>query len=309
MSVLFSCSNNEDNITLEYNLNQGDKIPLEYNLKQGEILKQNIVMNMDMVQKFSGQEMKISLVTGMKMDFEVKEAQKDSYLLEMKVKEMKMTTEVPGMGNLSFDSNTDEDVATQENLSPMFKAIIDKPVESVMTKAGKLQSIKGLDKFMEAMINSLGEDMPENVRQQITGQFGSQFSEETFKSQLEQSLGYFPGKPVGTGDSWNYKMSTKYSNFATSIDMKSTLKSIDGNVLSIDIEGTVSTPEAESEQEINGMKVKISLNGTQKGILKVNKDTGWLISSDLAVNFNGNMEVMGMKVPLYVASTIQVTGE
>jgi hypothetical protein len=80
-------------------------------------------------------------------------------------------------------------------------------------------------------------------------------------------------------------------------------------VLSIDIEGTVSTPEAESEQEINGMKVKISLNGTQKGILKVNKDTGWLISSDLTMDLNGNMEVPGMKVPVYAVSTIKVTGE
>ncbi|MDR1338725.1 MAG: DUF6263 family protein [Prevotellaceae bacterium] len=297
ISVLFSCGNS------------GDKITLEYNLKQGEILKQNVVMNMDLVQKLGEQEMKISLVSEMKMAFEIRESQKDGYAMEIKVKGIKMTAGVPGMGNLSFDSNTDKDVATQADLGPMFKAIIDKPIESVMTKTGKLQSVKGLDKFMEAMINSFGEDTSEDVRQQITGQLGSQFSEEAFKSQLEQGLGFFPDRPVGTGDSWDYKMTTNASNFTMNIDMKSTLKSIEGNVVSIDVNGTVSTPGGESEQEISGIKAKISLNGTQKGTLKVNRDTGWVISSDLAMNFNGNMEVMGMKIPVYAASTIKVTGE
>jgi hypothetical protein len=300
MSVLFSCRNNEDNITLEYNLNQGDKIPLEYNLNQGEILKQNIVTTEDLVMKFEELELKLSLATEMKVTFEVKESQKDSYTFEMKIKEMKMTVGMTGFGNFSHDSNAAEDAATPSDFSLLFKAIIDKPVESVITKTGKLQSVKGLAKLIE------------EARQQAAEQLGFTFSEEVFKLQLEQSIVSFSDKPVGTGDSWDYKMATGVFGFAVRADMKSTLESIEGNVLNIDINGTVYIPEEESEQEINSMngaKDKISLNGTQKGILKVNKDTGWVISSDMAVNFNGNMEVMGMKVPLYVASTIKVTGE
>jgi hypothetical protein len=292
MLVLFSCGSKE-------------KIVLEYNLKQGDILKQNMVMNVDLVQKMMGQEMKISLTMEMRMTFEVKECQDDNYTLEVKFKELKMNT---GMGNISFDSNTTEDVATIANMSPMFKAIVDKPFEIVMTKTGKAKSVKGLETLIDGMFNSFDESVPEDTRQQLIEQFGSQFSEESLKSQFEQYSGYFHGKPVGIGDSWNTKVSTAAVNFAMDIDVKSTLKSIEDNAVNLDIDGTVSTPEG-YEQEVNGTKAKISLKGTQKGTFKMNKNTGWVISSDMTTAFNGEIVVGETKVPIYAVSKITVTGE
>jgi hypothetical protein len=295
MFVLFSCGDKE-------------KITLEYNLKQGETLKQNMVMNMDLVQKMMGQEIKISLAMTMKMAFDVKESQGDDYTLEVKFKELKTEAGIPGMGNISFDSNTSENVATQENIGPMFKAVVDKPFEVVMNKTGKTKSVKGIDKLLEAMLGSFDENVPEEIRQQLIGQLGSQFSEEAFKAQFAQYTGYFPDKPVAVGDSWNVKMTTTVSNFSINLDLKSTLKSIEDNVVNLDVDGTVSTPEG-YEQDVNGMKAKITLKGTQKGALKINKDTGWAIFSDITVNFNGEIEVMGMKVPVYAVSKITVSGE
>jgi hypothetical protein len=287
-----------------------EKIVLEYNLKQGDILKQNMVMNMDLVQKMMNQEIKISLTMQMKMTFEVKECQGEDYTLEVKFKELKMDAGMPGMetGNISFDSNTADSLATATNISPMFKAVVDKPFEVVMTKTGKPKSVKGLDALFEAMLSSFDENVPENMRQLLIGQYGSQFSEESFKSQLEQISGYFPGKPVGIGDSWNTKMTTSAANFALTIDMKSTLKSIEDDVVNLDFDGTVLTPEG-YEQEVNGVKAKVSLKGAQKGTFKINRKTGWIISSDMTMNFNGEIEVMGMKVPVYAASKSTVTGE
>jgi hypothetical protein len=190
----------------------------------------------------------------------------------------------------------------------MFKAVVDKPFEVEMTKTGKAKSVKGLEKLNEAMLNSFDESVPENIKQQLIGQFSSQFSEEAFKSQFEQSTGYFPDKPVGIGDSWNVKMTTKASNFEVNLDLKSTLKNVENNEVSLGIDGTVSTPEG-YEQEVNGVKTKVSLKGTQKGTVKINKDTGWVISSDITMIFNGEMELMGMKVPVYSTSKATITGE
>jgi hypothetical protein len=295
MLLLSSCGNKE-------------KITLQYNFKQGDILKQNVVANMDLVQKMMGQEVKMNLVMGTKMTFEVKESHDDSYTIEVKYKELKVETKIPGMneGTISFDSNTTEDVATETNLGPVFKVLIDKPFEIVMDKIGKVRSVKGLETFFETMLNTFSDDVPETFRQQIIGQFGSQFSEEAFKSQLEQSTGYFPNKPVSTGDSWKTKMQSTVSNFAVDINMESTLKSVEDNVVNLNINGTVSTPES-YEQEVNGVKLKLSLNGAQKGTLKINKDTGWVISSDIMLNFSGEVETMGMKIPVYAASKITVT--
>jgi hypothetical protein len=295
MMVVFSCGNN-------------DKITLEYNLKQGELYKQNAVMNMDLVMKIMEQEMKISFVMDMKMTCEVKESQKDSYTMEMKYKEFKIEGGIPGMANFAFDSNTTEGVTTPENFSPMLKAVIDKPIEFVMDKIGKVKSIKGIEAFHDAMLNSFDESIPEELRQQLITQFGSQFSEQSFKSMIEQNSGCFPNKPVTIGDNWNNKLSMTASNFAIDVDMKMTLKSIEDNVITIDMDGTVSTPK-EYEQEINGIKAKMDMKGTQKGVMKLNRDTGWVISSDIMQNFNGDMEVNGIKMPVYAASKIMLSSD
>jgi hypothetical protein len=295
MLILFSCGNRE-------------KITLEYNLKQGETLKQHAVINMDMVMKFMGQEMKISLIMEMKMAFDVKESQSDSYTLGVRYKELKTDMRMPEVGSISFDSNTDKNIATQTDFGPVFKAVIDMPFEIEMTKTGKIKSVKGLEKLNEAVRNSFDESVPENMRQQLTGQFGSQFSEEAFKSQFEQFTGYFSDKPVATGDSWNIKTTTIASNFKINTDLQSTLKSIENNEVNLSINGTVSTPEG-YEQEVNGVKTKVSLKGTQKGTVKVNKNTGWLISSDITMIFSGEIEVMGTKVPVYSTTKATVTGE
>jgi hypothetical protein len=302
MLILFSCGNKE-------------KITLQYNFKQGEVLKQNMVMNMDLVQKIMDQEVKImdqevkiSLTMGMKTTFDVKERHENSYTLEVKYKELKVDVSIPGVdsGTISFDSNTDEDVATEANLGAMFKAIIDKPFEVVMDKTGKVESVKGLDTFLESMINTFDDNVPEEIRQQMVTQFGTQFSEEAFKSQFEQNTGYLPDKPVSVGDSWENKMAAMASNFRLNINTTSTLKSIEDNVVNLSLEGTVSVPEG-YEQEISGMTTKVSLKGTQKGTLKLNKDTGWIISSNMALNFNGEIEIGGIKAPVYAASKITVT--
>jgi hypothetical protein len=92
------------------------------------------------------------------------------------------------------------------------------------------------------------------------------------------------------------------------VNMKMTLKSIDGNVVTLDMEGTVATPEG-YETEINGTKVKTALKGTQKGPVKINKDTGWIISSAVDQSLSGDMEIMGMKVPINSTSKTIITSE
>ncbi|MDR2384016.1 MAG: DUF6263 family protein [Prevotellaceae bacterium] len=297
MLIFFSCENKE-------------KITLQYNFQQGDMLKQNMVLNMDLVQNYMENELKVSIVIGMNMTFEVKESRDDLYTLEVKFKELKVKMGIPGMdiGTISLDSNTTEDAGIEMNFGTVFKAIIDRPFEVVMDKIGKVKSVKGLESFSEIMLNAFDDDVPETLRRQVVELFGSQFSDEAIKAQLEQSMGYFPNKPVGIGNSWNVKMQSNVSNFAININVKSTLKSVEDNVVTLNIDGTVTTPEG-YEQEVNGVKTKLALKGVQKGVLKINKDTGWVISSDIMINFDGKMDAVGVKIPFYVATKATVTDQ
>jgi hypothetical protein len=85
-----------------------------------------------------------------------------------------------------------------------------------------------------------------------------------------------------------------------------TLKSIESDVATIYFEGSIFTPEG-YEQEVNGAKIKVTLKGTQQGLLKVNKNTGWIISSNITQSFDGNVEAQGMQIPLSVTSISSTT--
>jgi hypothetical protein len=283
------------------------QITLKYNLKKGETLQQNMVTFLNLSQKIMEQEMKIDMSINMQSAFDVKDVQGDNYIMDMKYKAVKMNMVMPGgAGAMTFDSNTTEDIATQQNISPILKAIIDKPLEIVMSKTGKVESIKGIEKLHEAMVNSMDKNIPEQMKQQMITQLGSQFSDEALKTMFAQNSSFFPDKPVSAGDRWNMKSSTTVSNFKMDLDMKMTLKSIENDAVDIAIEGTIFTPEG-YEQETRGITTKVTLKGTQQGLVTVNKNTGWIISSNITQHFEGNIEAVGMKIPLSVTSTITVT--
>jgi hypothetical protein len=262
---------------------------------------------MNLSQKIMEQEMKIDMAINMQSTFDVKDVQGDNYILDMKYKAMKINMVMPGGGDaMTFDSNTTEDIATQQNISPMLKAIIDKPLEIVMSKTGKIESVKGMEKFHEAMVNSMDKNIPEQMKQQLITQFGSQFSEEAIKTMFAQNSNFFPDKPVRAGDRWNVKSSATVSNFKMDLDMRMTLQSIEKDAVNITIEGTCLTPEG-YEQKTNGITTKVTLKGTLQGLVKVNKNTGWIISSNITQHFEGNIDAMGMQIPLSVTSKITVT--
>jgi hypothetical protein len=282
------------------------QLTLKYNFKKGDIFKQNMEVNTDMTQKVAEQEMKFNLIFIGNVTFEVKDVKDANYTLEMRYEKLKMDMTIPGMGNLSFNSNTPEDIATLQDLGPMLKAVIDKPVEIVFTETGTVVSVKGADKLGEAMFNSLDTNIPDAMKQQLIAQFSSQFSEEYFKTLFSQNAGYFPGKPVNTGDSWDYKISTKTSNFVMDINTQMTVKSIDGNIVTLDVGGTVATPEG-YETEINSMKSKITIKGVQKGWVKIDKNKGWVVSSKITQDTAGNIETMGMNILMSMSSTVSVS--
>lgn len=285
------------------------QITLKYNFTKGEILKQNTVATVAMIQNIMDQEIKMNTTVTAKLTYEVKEARDDGYTIEARYKEMKMSITPPGMErNLSFDANTTDSIANQQNLGPMLKAMIDKPLEIILAKTGETESVKGMDKLYEAMLSSLDESIPAAQKQQLTGIFEAQYSDKSLSQLFAQYSGNFPDKPVSIGDSWSQKRAATMANFAVTINTKTTLKSVDGNVATLDIEGSISSPE-EAVMEMNGIKIKVSLNGDVKGVTKVNKDTGWMISSEIKQNLAGEIEATGMKIPLTLTIDNIITGE
>ena len=292
--------------------NDGKEYLLEYKLAEGEIHNQKTVTDMKINQSFMGQKMVVSTLMSMNTTFEVIEATDDKYTLDVKYTEIKADMDMgSGMPKISLDSNTADEVASPDNLSPIFKAATGVPFTVVINRQGEAVSFDGTDKLIESMTAAFDPLIGEDVKARIFKQFEQQFGEESFKSNFKRSMEYFPSHPVKTGDSWDISIDIK-TQIDMKIDMKYTLKSVTDNVAVITGQGVVTATTDDFTDAGNGIGTKTTLNGTQTATITVNMNNGMLTKSEFVMNAMGETEVeaggQNMKIPQTWEVNITVTG-
>jgi hypothetical protein len=285
-----------------------EKYTLEYKLAKGETYKINVLTDLTMNQEMMDQDMKIAILMDMKMHYDVTDVQANLITMNLMYDavSMDMDMDMGAMGatKMSFNSNTEETVATSENMSAMFKAMTGIPVEMKISKQGKVESVSGFDKIFTTMLATFAEDVDEQVKIQTEEMLKQQFNNESAKSMFQQISAYFPEKPIGIGEDWKVSMDIKTGQFSLKSDMDMTLKSVEENIATLEVSGSISTPEDGIVQEIQGMETKTSMKGTQQGTIKIDINTGWPVNSEISQNLEGKTEVMGIKIPLTYVSKI-----
>jgi len=286
--------------------NSSEKYTLEYNLEKGATLNQNMVMESNTTLNAFGQEMKTVINMTAKMSYDVIDIQDDNiYTMNMKYDEIKMDMDMANV-KMSFDSNTTEEKATLENLSPIFKSMIGILIEMTIDKHGEVQSISGLDDITNAMRASMS-DFDEEMQSAMFQQFEGQFSYNALKTAFEQSTTYLPKEPVAVGDEWNSTADMQVGNINIKTDAKIKLKSVNENIATLEVKGTVETPKEGIVQEVSGMTSKITMKGTQNATVKIDLTNGWTVNAEITQNFDGENEMMGMKIPMTIENRIVIT--
>lgn len=281
---------------------------LEYNLSKGDSFKQNMITNVLTKQTIQGQEINISMKMDMDIRFDVTNVLNNTYTIQMKFDAISMDMDM-GFTSMSFTSNTEKTIATENDLNPMLKAMTNQPFTMVMDRYGKVQSVNGYTDFIDAMLNSIDKDIDEETKEQMIAQFQAQFSDEAMKSMFEQMSAYYPGKPVKKKDSWTSDMSVSSGQFMIDAKMNMILKKVKKNIAYIEFEGAVLTPEEGIVMEAQGMTVKTTMNGMQTGTMQIDLNTGFPIAQEVNQNIVGKTEVMGMEIPMIIISKSIVTSK
>ncbi|MDR2424162.1 MAG: DUF6263 family protein [Prevotellaceae bacterium] len=278
---------------------ESEKYTLELKFNKGDILKQKMVS--DIETSIAGQ--KIAMIMEIAYSFDVKEVMNDGFLLNLKYDAMKLN--MPLMG-ISLDSNTEDDIITLQNFSPLFKLLTKQSFELQMNKGGKIESFKGMDNLVEKIAAAFDPSVPDEMKTQLIEQFGNQYSQESIKGVFEQMGAFYPATPVNVGAKWTHELELPVNSMSFKINLTMTLKGVENEVALIDLDATVASVE-NAVLETNGIQIPVSLNGTQKGTAKVDMKTGWTIESTITQNISGNMEVMGMKTDMSIVTKTQVS--
>jgi len=113
--------------------------------------------------------------------------------------------QMSGLQELDYDSEKDKEVPEDPQVQMLAK-LVGQSFTMKMTASGKVVEVKGFDKILEAMTKGAGEKEGQEQAQMMLKQM---FSDESFKSMMQQMSPPLPEDKVGKGDTWSNDFTMK----------------------------------------------------------------------------------------------------
>jgi hypothetical protein len=272
---------------------------LKLNLKQGQKYDQSMSMNMLMDEAVAGQQVKINTKARFVFAQAVKGIDKDgNYQIESSY--ARMVIDVDAMGSkISYDSDkkvTDKTDTTTAEIAKSFSKVICKKYTVTLTPKGKVVKIEGLDEILAGMSENSNP-----VAQQI---ISSSFDAKKMGANYSSFYDYLPDHEVKKGDTWKHRNSIE-SVIPMDVEATYTLKEIKGNIATIGMNADLSMKD--DSVEMQGMPAKIDLKGSYTGDYEMDIKTGLGKTAKINMPITGNMEIMGMSVPLDIKTEAEMS--
>jgi len=284
-----------------------NKVLYRLNLKKGQKYYLKMTTEQNVTQTFMGKEQRTEQTITMGTNFDIKDVDaKGNAWVQYTYKLAKLRQKGP-MGEIVFDSSkTDVNIPLQ---AQGFAALLGESFSLKLTPDGKVEEIKGLDKMRSNIEKKLP---PGPMRQGLMAGLERFVSKKAIKELTESSMGIYPSKAVGVGDSWSKTVTLSYG-FGVIMENKWTLKERKGGVATIESVSTIKPNPKATPMKIGTTKISYQFSGKQQGQIKMREATGHIIRSKADQQLEGVMkiEVSGtgaqpqeMSLPMNIKSVI-----
>ena len=266
------------------------QIRLSFNPTMGETYSYRFISEAQITQAVMGMEMPINLTTDMLIEMTVVEKNDNEIRFDYSYQSIAMQFSMPMM---NFNFNSETDIATlsgaEREIAGMFSALIGKPMSVVFGTDGSVKYISdfGLD-----------------VTNPMMAAFQGQFSEDAMRQMFENTFNIYPNKEVRIGDSWSNNATFAVQGMNTDTKTTYTLRSITGNIATLDVVSVSTTTETEAANQILA-ELSIELTGETK----LDITTGMIINSTMTGNMGGTFQTEGMEMTMNATSKMTVTLE
>ncbi|HWD90059.1 MAG TPA: DUF6263 family protein [Mucilaginibacter sp.] len=277
------------------------KATLALNLTKGSTYHMVTNTNMAMTQVMNGQLQNINTSLMAKMAFKVTNVMDTSYAIQVTYERIGMQMDLPnGVASFESDKNNPNDI-----LSTVMGNMVDKPFSIVLSKTGKLLSIKGTENLSSDLFAGLPQ-LTALQKGAISNQVMQSFGPEAFKSNIEIGTAVFPDVKVGVNDTWLVNSAVK-SNMPTKMATTFTLNKITADAYMVHGESVISPQNINEYTEVNGMPTKYNVKGTSQYDLKIDKESGWISEARINQVIKGSFEIKdnpqmpgGMIIPMTI---------
>lgn len=150
-----------------------------------------------------------------------------------------------------------------------------------MKENGEVISIKGIDELYKKVERAITPFVKEaEQRKQFVEYFKQGFNEKMLKEEFSAGINILPKKGVKLGESWtiseNIDPEGKVKSNITYI-----LNKIENGVVEVSVTGNI--PAKSNKQTQNGITMTMSVEGSQNGTLKIDENSGWVLSSKMNI--------------------------
>lgn len=267
-----------------------------FHLKKGTTYPFSIVTSATSTQSDGKQSMTMTQESTTGLEYKVNEVRDSTFVMDVTYKRFaeKMSD---GKESVSFDTNSAEptDEAAKQRWK-FNKAIVGNSFIMEVDKHGKVQNISNLWKVRDKVKNAMKSGMKEDEIEALDKFLKAALSDEAMQQMFEESVAYYPKKAVKKGDTWSRNES---EGKATS-NVTYTFDGVQGDVATIQINGTSKGNDSQSQKDPQGNKMTIfmSLDGKVNGTVQIDKNSGWVKTATISKDETQRMtqEYMGQKV-------------
>ena len=280
---------------------QSQSYLIKFNFKKGAEFKQNLNSTMQITQEVSGQQMQINMGIKATTTFKVTKAKDTLYEMDVKYSNMSMSMQMAGQPTSS---------AVDDMVGKMLRQIEGKSFQISLSSSGNIISVRNLEQLFNQLFDSL-PSLSQEQKEQFKIQISQAYGEASFKSSFKVSTSVFPSYAVQKGDQWTMN-NQLISNYTFDVNSQFQLVDVDKEFYYIKAQSKLSTinQSDSSYNEVNGMSIRVMLNGAAESTYKLDRKTAWIIESTTQQTLQGSTEIKeteqfkgGMKIPLKMTQT------
>lgn len=197
------------------------------------------------------------------------------YEMEVRYKSLNLHMDVNGTtsSNMSTDDND------QSNpYAKVMRGLLDKPFTINITRGGKIVDIRNMDNLYNGMFDQF-PDLSAAQKAAAKAQVQQSFGEKAFTSTFQETFAMLPKNKVGIADNWS-NSNTLQSIVSVNYKTNYTMQAVTDNSYVIHGKAQISTDKDADYKPYQNIMMRLSsMQGTSDIELKIDKKTGWPVSS------------------------------
>jgi hypothetical protein len=279
---------------------------IELNLEVGKTYTLASETTTQVKQVMGGMPQEQTTISTEETDFVITGKKEGNYLID--IIPTKVRNETKSMGQSTIQ---DSEGDTTDPMNMIMKNLTNRTMKAVVSTTGELVEFNA-NGYTDAMME--GVEMDDMMKLQMEGAMKAELTDQKLKQSYLKAFQALTNSKKKKGATWSTTNDMEMMMVNMDVDNQYTIKDMTEGRIMVTSDGTISTG-GEQEAMIQGMTIKMTMDGDAKGEITIDEKTGWLINSVTDGNLKGKMVfpagLMGpdpMPVDMEVTTTAIVKG-